>query len=138
MGYLSKSTASNLPGRGLINPAFVIRIVPATDAMQQPQSQGRDNPTNDYLDNVTVGTQVKTKTTNGVITGKIERIIKNELGDGVYAIVRDAKGKSYKVEGSRLEILGSPSQDDFIARNTSSPAMFAESKILSFNKFINE
>jgi hypothetical protein len=135
--YLSKSsgTGALLPGRGLINPAFVIKIVPATDDLQQKPSTGRDNPDNDYLDNLKVGNQVQAKVSNKTIVGSVERIIKNELGDGVYVIVIDARGKSHKIEGSQIKKVNTALDNSDKDRLVSSPAIFNESKFLSFSQF---
>jgi hypothetical protein len=136
MSFLAKTTSSNLPGRGLINPAFVIKIVPATDNLQQQPSTGRDNPSDDYLDNLAVGSQVIAKVGNRKISGSVQRIIKNELGDGVFVMISDSRGKIHKVEGSRIKKVSVPSVDDDNARLTSSPATFNESRILSFDDFL--
>lgn len=138
MSYLGgRSTGTNLPGRGLINPAFVIKIVPATDNMQQTNSQGRDNPENDYLDNLDVGTEVEASVKGVKITGRVLQIIKNEKGDGVYAIVKTSNGKEIKIEGSRIKHVTSSSFDDSKVKLQSSPTVFNESKFLSFNDFLN-
>jgi hypothetical protein len=134
--YLSKTIGSLLPGRGLINPAFVIKIVPATDDMQQRASSGRDNPNDDYLDNLKVGTEVTSISKGKKISGKVQRIIKNELGDGVYVVIADSRGKLHKVEGSRISKTKSNNFDDR-SKLASSPALFGESKILSFRDFTN-
>jgi len=136
MPFLAKTTSSNLPGRGLINPAFVIKIVPATDNLQQQPSTGRDNPSNDYLDNLAVGSRVIAKTGKTKIDGVVRRIIKNELGDGVFVMISDNKGKLHKIEGSRITKVSAPNADDDKARLTSSPATFNESRILSFDDFL--
>ncbi len=137
MSFLAKSTGALLPGRGLINPAFVIKIVPATDDLQQQPSTGRDNPSNDYLDNLKVGTEVMATIGKKKIVGKIQRIIKNELGDGIFAIIADSTGKTHKVEGSRLQLTKSGPNDSDYLRSTSSPALLAE-KFLSFQSFHNK
>jgi hypothetical protein len=134
MSFLAKSTGALLPGRGLINPAFVIKIVPATDDLQQQPSTGRDNPSNDYLDNLKVGTEVMATIGKKKIVGKIQRIIKNELGDGIFAIIADSTGKTHKIEGSRLQLTKSGPNDSDYLRSTSSPALLAE-KFLSFQSF---
>jgi hypothetical protein len=134
MPILAKSTGALLPGRGLINPAFVIKIVPATDDLQQQPSTGRDNPNNDYLDNLKVGTEVLATIGKRKVVGKIQRIIKNELGDGIYAIITDSTGKTHKVEGSRLQLTKSGPNDSDYVRATSSPALLAE-KFMSFTSF---
>jgi hypothetical protein len=133
--YLSKTSGSLLPGRGLINPAFVIKIVPATDNLQQQPSTGRDNPTEDYHDNLKVGNEVKGRVGKKTIVGKVERIIKNELGDCIYVMVSDPRGKSYKIEASQIEKTRGNIPDDDRAALTSSPALFNESDILSFEQF---
>lgn len=137
--YLGKSsgTGALLPGRGLINPAFVIKIVPATDELQQKPSGGRNNPSNDYLDNLKVGDQVKADIGKRTIVGAVERIIRNNLGDGVFVMVIDARGKTHKVEGSRISKSRSATDDDD-DRLVSSPAIFNESKVLSFSQFSSQ
>jgi len=137
MATLGKTTGNNLPGRGLINPAFVIKIVPATDNLQQQPTKGRDNQKDDYLDNLNVGSTVSTEIDGETVTGTVVRIEKNDLGDGVYVIMKDHTGKEHKIEGSRTKKVASPSGDDSTARLQSSPATFNESKILSFKQFSN-
>jgi hypothetical protein len=135
MPILAKSTGRNLPGRGLINPAFVIKIVPATDDLQQQPSAGRDNPNNDYLDNLKIGAEVIADLGKRKVKGSVQRIEKNELGDGVFVIIKEPRGKEHKVEGSRISRVGKPNADDDKARLSSSPALFNESKFLSFKDF---
>jgi hypothetical protein len=135
--YLSKTIGSLLPGRGLINPAFVIKIVPATDDLQQRPSIGRDNPVDDYLDNLKVGALVSAKVKGKKITGKVQRVLKNELGDGVYVMVADDKGKVHRIEGSRIVRTRGNFIDDDRSKLASSPALFGESKILSFQDFLS-
>ena len=133
--YLAKSSGSTLPGRGLINPAFVIKIVPATDDLQQQASGGRDNPENDYLDGLKVGNEVQATIGKKTVIGKVQRIIKNELGDGIYVIISDARGKTHKVEGSRITKSQGGAPTDYREKMVSSPALFNESKFLSFHEF---
>jgi hypothetical protein len=138
MPTIAKSTGRNLPGRGLINPAFVIKIVPATDDMQQKPSTGRDNPNNDYLDNLKVGAEVIADLGKRKIKGSVQRIEKNELGDGVYALIQDDRGKTHKVEGSRISKISKPGADDDKARKTSTPTLFNESRFKSYNDFLKD
>lgn len=135
MGYLAKTTGTNLPGRGLINPAFVIKIVPATDNMQQNTSTGRDNPNDDYLDNLKVGTKVQADLNRRKIVGTVERILKNELGDGVFVEIRTRSGKIVKVEGSRIKPIIVSSTDNTVGKAMSADALFNESKIMDFETF---
>lgn len=135
MSYLAKSTGANLPGRGLINPAFVIKIVPATDNLQQQPTTGRDNPKDDYLDNLAVGSEVQAKIGKSKIMGTVQRILKNELGDGVFVIIADDRGKTHKVEGSRIVKVSMPNADDDKARLASSPGVFNESRFMSYDVF---
>jgi hypothetical protein len=136
MPILSRGTSGNLPGRGLINPAFVIKIVPATDDMQQNASTGRDNPNNDYLDNLKVGAEVIADLGKRKIQGSVQRIEKNELGDGVFVIITDEQGETHKVEGSRISRVSSPDIATDKVRASSSPAVFNESKFKSYNDFL--
>lgn len=138
MPILAKGTSGNLPGRGLINPAFVIKIVPATDDMQQNASTGRNNPTNDYLDNLKVGTDVIADLGKRKIRGTVQRIEKNELGDGVFVLIQDENGKTHKVEGSRISKVSKPNSDDDKARQVSTPALFNESRFKSYNDFLKD
>ena len=135
--YLGSSSTNLLPGRGLINPAFVIKVVPATDNLQQQVSTGRDNPENDYLDNLHNGDQVKCKIKNKTIIGKVLRVIKNTEGDGIFVEVMDSRGKTHKVNGSNIVRAKRPSVDDDKARLVSSPSLFGESRILSFDEFFS-
>lgn len=132
---LASSAGSILPGRGLINPAFVIKIVPATDALQEPVSAGRENPNNDLLDNLEVGTEVEAKVGKTSIAGRVQRVIKNGIGDGVYVIVRDAKGKDHKIEGGLISVVGADKPNPERERLISSPGIFNETQVLSFEEF---
>jgi hypothetical protein len=138
MPTLAKSTGRNLPGRGLINPAFVIKMVAATDDMQQNASTGRNNPTNDYLDNLNVGADVIGDLGKQKVRGSVQRIEKNELGDGVYVIIKTKSGKEFKIEGSRISRVSKPSTDDDTARLSSSPALFNESHFKTYNDFLKD
>jgi len=138
MSSLTKSTGNGLPGRGLINPAFVIKIVAATDDMQQDPSAGRNNPSNDYLDNLNVGADVIGDLGKHKVRGTVQRIEKNELGDGVYVIIKTKSGKQIKVEGSRISRVSGPSADDDNARLSSSPAVFNESRFKTYNDFLSD
>ena len=138
MPTLAKSTGRNLPGRGLINPAFVIKMVAATDDMQQNASTGRNNPTNDYLDNLNVGADVIGDLGKQKVRGSVQRIEKNELGDGVYVIIKTKSGKEFKIEGSRISRVSKPSTDDDTARLSSSPALFNESRFKTYNDFLKD
>ena len=44
------ATGSIMPGKGLVNPAFRIKLIPATDKLQQPAGPPRPNSADDYLD----------------------------------------------------------------------------------------
>jgi len=134
MSILAKSAGSIMPGRGLINPAFVIKIVPATDDMQQPKSTGRPNPSNDYLDKCEIGDEIRAKVDDEIVSGKVTRVIKNGEGDGVYVMITSPDGKSHKVEGSQIMDTGEPaSTDDDYLR--SSPGIFNETKFMTFGEF---
>ena len=135
MGYLGKTTSANLPGRGLINPAFIIKIVAATDIMQQQPSSGRDNPNNDYLDNLKVGSTIKAKIKGRTIIGSVQRTIKNEIGDVTYVIVADKKGKVHKIGSTLVNNVGNPTLADDRSKITSSPAIFNENKFFSYQQF---
>lgn len=139
MANLSKSMIGQMPGRGLINPAFVIKIVPATDDMQQASSAGRENPNNDYLDNIEAGNTASAKVDGKTIIGTVKRIIKNELGDATYVVIMDKSGREHKVAATLISIERSPSMDLERARQlTSSPAMFTEQRFSTYDQFIND
>lgn len=126
-----------LPGRGLINPAFVIKIVPATDELQQPKNSSRKNPNDDFLSNLVAGDEVDFKQNGKDMSGAVHRITKNALGDVVFVIVIDNNGHTHKVNAtavhSRKKYSDDSSNDDLV----SSPAIFNESKWLSFSEYIN-
>ena len=136
MAILSKSNGSMMPGRGLINPAFVIKIVPATDDMQQQRAQGRDNPNTDYLDNLKVGASVSAKKGKRNIEGTVERVIKNGEGDVIYVVILDTDGKTRKLNASSIRISGKPNVEDDRGELVSSPGIFTESRILTFEEFV--
>lgn len=135
MAFIGKGTGANLPGRGLINPAFVIKIVPATDDMQQQPTSGRENPNTNRFNNLRVGTKIVAKVGNHEIVGKVFRVITNELGDSTFVKIRDSRGKTYKIQASQIVNTAGPEYDDAQKQLVSSPALFAESKFLSFHEF---
>jgi hypothetical protein len=123
MSYLGGANNSgSMPGRGLINPAFVIKIVPATDQLQQKPSSGRDNPNTDFLDNLKVGSRVKARVNRKTILGSVQRILKNELGDCTYVLVVDKKGKIHKIESTLIQSVGSTISSDNLSL-VSTPVM---------------
>lgn len=135
--YLGGLNSTNiLPGRGLINPAFVIKIVAATDDMQQQKFSGRRNPNDNFMSNISVGDSIDAKKNGEQISGIVKRVIKNSLGDVVYVIVLDNNGKSHKVEVTNLSIRKKFPKNSDTDRLISSPALFNESIIVSFNEFI--
>ena len=137
--YLIKSgSSSSTPGRGLNNPAFSIKIIPPNDDIQQDRSAGRNNPSSDLLDDISVGDKIVTKIEGKEIDLKVSRVIKNELKDGVYVIATDSEGKEHKVETSRIRKTRKETVSDAEDRLQSSPALFNESKFLSFNEFTHE
>lgn len=141
MSSLSKSMIGQMPGRGLVNPAFVIKILPATDDMQQQPSSGRENPNNDYMDNVEAGNTAQAKVDGKTVTGTIKRVIKNGLGDVTYVILLDKNGKERKIEATQISIVRAPSMDVSRARElTSSPAHFTEQRFSTYDQYttINE
>jgi hypothetical protein len=125
--------ASN-PGHsslGYYNPAFKIRIVNPSDSLQQPSIPGRENPQDDWLDNLCVGQRIVAHIGNRKVTGKISRIFKNTDNEGVFVEMITKEGKRYKVDGSRISIKDSGNTGDNQARvdqdrAISSPAFFAE------------
>ena len=132
---LSRSAGSILPGRGLMNPAFVIKVVAANDSMQEQPSTGRNNQADDFLDGIKIGDEVEAKIKKKKVTGKVTRIIKNDLGDGVYAIVMDKNGKKHKIEGSLINKISYNETPDDKAAIMSTPARFNESRFLSYDQF---
>ena len=134
---LGKSAGSILPGRGLINPAFVIKIVPMTDDMQSHNNSGRPNQENDYLDGLRIGDEIEAEIDNKTVIGKIQQFIKNNEGDNIYAKIIDSRGKIHKIEGSQIKKSNYRDASDN-ERLVSSPAEFNESKFISYNEFINK
>ena len=133
---LGKSAGSILPGRGLINPAFVIKIVPMTDDMQSHNNAGRPNQENDYLDGLRIGDEIEAEIDDKTVIGKIQQFIKNTEGDNVYAKIIDSRGKTHKIEGSQIKKSNYRDASDN-DRLVSSPAKFNESKFSSYNEFLN-
>lgn len=137
LGGRSGST-NILPGRGLINPAFVIKIVAATDDMQQQKSSSRRNPNDDFMSNLSIGDSIEAKKNGEDISGTVRRIIKNSIGDVVYVIVSDDSGKKHKVEATGISARKKFPKNSDTDRLTSSPVLFNESKIVSFGEFKNK
>lgn len=131
---LGKSAGSILPGRGLINPAFVIKIVPMTDDMQGHNNDGRPNQENDYLDGLRIGDEIEAEIDDKTVIGKIQQFIKNSEGDNIYAKIIDSRGKTHKIEGSQIKRSNYRDASDN-DRLVSSPAKFNESKFSSYKEF---
>ena len=132
--YLSKTNSSVMPGRGLINPAFVIKIVSATDELQQKNSSGRDNPNDDFLSSLKTGTDIEAKVDDKKITGTVSTVIKNAEGDVILVKMIDTNGKTHKIEATSI-VKRKKFGDDNRDKLTSSPAIFAESKFLCYSEF---
>ena len=125
---------------GYYNPAFKIKIVNPSDTMQQPESSHRENPADDFLDNLVIGQKIVAIVGKRKDKGKIARIFKNTENEGVYVQLVTADGKKYKVDGSRISLnprgdTGDDQSREDLEKVTSSPAFFAESRILSFDEF---
>ena len=127
-----------LPGSGLVNPAFVIQILSANDDLEQPKSKSRGNPDNDFLDNLECGDTVFAKKGKENVEGKIQRIIKNSLGDVTFVIISDKEGRKHRLEATTVkkERPQEVTHDEEAA--TSSPAIFNENRFKSFSQFIND
>lgn len=132
MNLLGSSNTNILPGRGLVNPAFVIKIVAATDDLQQKPIPGRENPNNDYLDNLSVGDSIEADINGKWIEGNVKRIIRNDEGDGIFVVFSDLKGRTRKVDGSRIRRIESSAPDDRM-QLVSSPATFEN--FLGYRRF---
>lgn len=133
--YLGGSSNMNiLPGRGLVNPAFTIKMVAATDSIQQPAGGGRNNPNDDYLSNLSTNDSVFAKVDGKEISGNISRIIKNSEGDVIYVVIIDNKGDQYKVEATAIKKRKNFRRSDNDDSLVSSPASFNES-VLSFQEY---
>ncbi len=133
MGQLSGSGGTSvMPGRGLVNPAFSIKIVAADDNLQQPESQGRPNPNDDFLNNLAIGDVCGVE--NDKLEGRIISIKKNSKDDVIYVKLLDKLGKIHKIEATRIRQENVP---DFIDdnRSFSSPGIFNESRLLNFKEF---
>lgn len=131
-------TAGIMPGKGLVNPIFQIKITTPNDKLQQPKTANTLVQVDDYLDKIKAGDRIKFKDNDGTISGRVESIEKNPEGDGLFVHVIDDNGEKHKVEGSRV-ISAEGIIDPLDKANlTSSPAMFAEnSKFLSYDEFHN-
>ena len=123
-------------GHGLGNPAFVIKLVAATDQLQAKPSSGRDNPNTDYLDNLKTGSRVRAKVNKRYISGSVQQIIKNELGDCTYVMVMDQKGKIHKIESTLIKSVGGSTLDTDNASLAS--ANVVENKFNSYTEFLNK
>lgn len=138
--YNSSAGHSSL---GYENPAFKLQIVKPNDDLQQPESPGRENPNDDLLDNLVVGQRIVARIGKRKIIGKVTRVFRNAENDGIYVSLVTKDGKSYKVDGSRISTTAPGDSDDQVMKMdmeapVSSPGLFAESKIMSFQQFLNE
>jgi hypothetical protein len=135
--FLAKASSSFMPGRGLINPAFVIKIVPATDDLQPPRFLGRPNPSDDWMDNLKTGEEVVAKIGKRNITGKVRMLLKNAIGDLAYVKIEDSQGKIHKVQSNLIKRTVPGDFKSPYGELVSSPAIFGESKFLSFSDYHN-
>jgi hypothetical protein len=138
--YNSSAGHSSL---GYENPAFKIQIVNPNDDLQQSESPGRKNPNDDLLDNLVVGQRIVARIGKRKIIGKVTRVYRNAENDGIYVSLTTKDGKTYKVDGSRISTTAAGDSDDQVMKMdmekpVSSPGLFAESKLLSFEQFVNE
>ena len=136
MPSLSNISGGGHTSLGYYNPAFKIKIVAATDDMQQQASGGRNNQSDDFLDNLALGTHVTANIGKKKIAGTVTKIFRNTENESIFAQIITKDGKTYKVDGSRIEI-GNNSQSPHDDSATSTPG-FRESKTLSFSQFLNE
>jgi hypothetical protein len=122
---------------GYENPAFKISIVAPNDQVQQKQGNPRPNPSNDFLDNVEVGSVVAAKVGKRNIVGRISQVFKNNENDIVYVEITIPSGKTFKVDASRVRDTN-PDVDqvpDYMDYHLSSNGMFKESTVLKFKEF---
>jgi len=132
-GYspVSNTSTGGSVSMGYENPAFRIRIVAPNDALQPPRGTNRQM-------GVTMGSPMSAIIDNVEITGKIIDIIKTKDGkDILYVIIVTGDGKRHKVDKSILDKTSTPFNIDATIK-TSTPGIFAESRILSFENFVNE
>lgn len=124
---------------GYENPAFKIKIVAPNDALQQRQGRPRPNPANSIGDNLREGQPVTARIAGEEIAGIISAIHKNGENDVTFVEIKDNKGNVHKVDISRLGSADKYDEDipDNLSAATSSPAVFAESRFLSFPEFSN-
>jgi hypothetical protein len=128
---------------GYQNPAFKIQIVKPNDDLQQAKSPGRNNPSDDLLDNIVVGQRIVARIGKRKVTGRVSRVFRNAENDGIYVSMVTRDGKTYKVDGSRISITAFGERDDEVSKAdpesaVSSPGLFAESKLMNFEEFVNE
>ena len=143
MASLFGASSPGHSSMGYYNPAFKIRIVNPSDSLQQQESPGRPNQKDDFIDNLAVGQRVMARIGNRKVKGKIVRIFRNDENEGVFAEIMTKDGKTHKIDGSRLYTSsmndgpdGQPNEDQ--ERAISSPAMFAEGHIMTFESFISK
>jgi hypothetical protein len=142
MASLYSSSAGHA-SLGYENPAFKLQIVKPNDDLQPPESAGRNNPVDDLLDNLVVGQRIVARIGKRKIIGKVTRVYRNAENDGIYVSLVTKEGKAYKVDGSRIATTAMGDSDDRVMKMDmekpeSSPGLFAESKLLSFEQFVNE
>lgn len=139
MGSLYIKSFGSTGALGYENPAFKIKIVSPNDDLQQRQGAPRSNPSTDFLDNLEVGDVVTAKVGKEDVVGKISKMKKNGQNDVVLVDIMTNDGKKFTVDATRIRSTD-PVQDDVpdnLAANLSTNGIFQESKILSFQQFIN-
>jgi hypothetical protein len=135
---LGSGSTNIMPGRGLINPAFVIKIVKVTDDIQEPKSNPRNNPNDDYFSNLNIGDDVDAKVDGKTVSGSVRRVIKNSLGDAIKVVVMDKRGKKHEIVASsirRRKKFNKSAED--AQQAVLSPAVYNES-IMTFEEFSND
>lgn len=111
---------------GYENPAFKIRIVAPNDSLQPPRG------TKEQM-GLSVGDEITVLFKKRNITGKISHIKKARDGKSILFItIVTNSGKKYHVNYTQANVVNLSNGEE---QEISSPAVFAESKLLDFKQF---
>lgn len=124
-------TTSGHSSMGYENPAFKIRIVSPNDSLQPPRG------TKEQM-GIAIGDVISAKIKGTVIDGKVISVKKTRDGKSVqFVTIVTQNDKRYRVNVTQISMFNNVNTGGEEQR-TSSPAVFAESKLLSFKQFLTE
>jgi hypothetical protein len=122
--------------RGLLRKqGFLIKLVSPSDTLQQKNAWTPSHYEN--FEEITINSIVTARIRKRTIVGRVMRILRNELGDNVFAEILGNDGKTYKVDYTRVKP-GNFSMSPHDMQRTSANTAIVESRVVSFVDFISK